>query len=64
MEQVDGNIKADDFLNRYLVSLMRGNSKDYHTGVAEIPGTAYVRYWITSRMWPMMLRSMPSSSPL
>lgn len=31
MEQVEGNIKADDFLNRYLVSLMRGNSKDYHT---------------------------------
>lgn len=46
MEQVEGNIKADDFLNRYLVSLMRGNSKDYHTGVAEIPGSAYVRYWI------------------
>ena len=46
MEQVEGNIKADDFLNRYLVSLMRGNSKDYHTGVAEMPGSAYVRYWI------------------
>ena len=46
MEQVEGNIKADDFLNRYLVSLMRGNSKDYHTGVAEIPGSAYVRYWV------------------
>ena len=25
---------------------MRSNSKDYHTGVAEIPGSAYVRYWI------------------
>ena len=46
MEQVEGNIKADDFLNRYLVSLMRGNSKDYHAGVAEIPGSAYVRYWV------------------
>ena len=46
MEQVEGNIKADDFLNRYLVSLMLGNSKDYHTGVAEIPDSAYVRYWV------------------
>ena len=46
MEQVEGNIKADDFLNRYLVSLMCGNSKDYHAGVAEIPGSAYVRYWV------------------
>ena len=46
MEQVEGNIKADDFLNCYLVSLMRGNSKDYHAGVAEIPDSAYVRYWV------------------
>lgn len=41
MEQVEGNVKYDKYLNQYLLELMKGNSRNRKVGVQTLPDSSY-----------------------